>query len=641
MDPMSVTQVGRYQIEGTLGRGAMGVVYLARDPLIDRKVALKTLQLDVDASTADEFRERFLREAQAAGRLNHPGIVTIHDIGEDRSSGVVYIAMEYIEGRDLKEIIATGHRFRPSEAARIVADVAVALDYAHRMGVIHRDIKPGNLILTSDGSARIADFGIARLESSNLTVDGQFIGTPNFMSPEQINGLPLDGRSDLFSLGVVFFTLLTGRRPFTADTMHQVTRLIVDEPAPIPSVVDPSVPAAFNPIVMKCLDKDPDKRFQTGTELAQVLGALARSLVRREPGDDQATAVQDPDLGTRAAGQLPGVRLPESGGSAADRLAALWRRFTDRVVLPEPMTWEVRPLWAAVIIAGWAALWVLLGGFLVVQRQDGPFASPSAGATRNLNRAAGALRQADAALAAQRLDEARTLVGIALDQAPASPAARRLAAAVAQEIEAERTSADTQNRVSELVAEGRRDYRAGRYSAAARSFAQALELDPQNEVAAEYLELSRERLRQAPRRSSATAPARGAASPDLELDPSAVPAVRQQPGTARITVYYNCPINAGTVRVASDGETVAEIPFDHTQKGFLGLKMEGRGTVKRVLLVPSGDRSLAVTVIDRKRGVVGSRAFTETLPKDSDWTLRIDQPKDDAEPSFFLVKTSR
>ncbi|MEE4273158.1 MAG: protein kinase [Thermoanaerobaculales bacterium] len=637
---MSITQVGRYQIEGTLGRGAMGIVYLARDPLIDRKVALKTLRLDVDAGTADEFRERFLREAQAAGRLNHPNIVTIHDIGEDRSSGVVYIAMEYIEGRDLKEIIATGHRFRPSETARIVADIAVALDYAHQMGVIHRDIKPGNLILTSDGSARIADFGIARMESSNLTVDGQFIGTPNFMSPEQINGLPLDGRSDLFSLGVVLFTLLTGRRPFTADTMHQVTRLIVEEPAPIPSVVDPSVPAAFNPIVMKCLDKDPDKRFQSGTELAQVLGALARSLVRREPGDDEATAVQDPDLGTRAVGQLPRVRLPEAGSGAAGRLAALWRRFNDRIVLPAPMTWEVQPLWAAVIIAGWAALWVLLGGVLVMQRQDGPFVSPSAGATRNLNRAAAALRKAEAALAAQRLDEARASLDIALDQAPASPAARRLAAAVARETEAERTSADTQNRVSELVAEGRRAYRAGRYSAAARSFVQALELDPQSEVAAEYLELSRERLRQAPRRPSSTTPAR-AVSPDLELDPSAVPAVRQQPGTARVNVYYNCPINAGTVRVASDGETVAEIPFDHTKKGFLGIKMEGRGTVKRVLLVPSGDRSLTVTVIDRKRGVLGSRGFTETLPRDSDWTLRIDQPKADAEPSFFFVKTSR
>jgi len=132
--------------------------------------------------------------------------------------------------------MATGHRFRPSEAARIVADVAVALDYAHQMGVIHRDIKPGNLILTRDGSARIADFGIARMESSNLTVDGQFIGTPNFMSPEQIKGLSLDGRSDLFSLGVVLFTLLTGQRPFTGDNMHEVPRRILEQPTPIPSM---------------------------------------------------------------------------------------------------------------------------------------------------------------------------------------------------------------------------------------------------------------------------------------------------------------------------------------------------------------------------------------------------------------------
>ena len=309
---MAVTHVGRYEVERTLGRGAMGIVYLARDPLINRKVALKTLRLDVDVDVADEFRERFLREAQAAGRLNHPGIVTIHDVGEDRSTGVLYIAMEYIEGRDLKQIMASGHRFRPSEAARIVADVAVALDYAHQMGVIHRDIKPGNLILTRDGSARIADFGIARMESSNLTTDGQFIGTPSFMSPEQITAGPIDGRSDLFSLGVVLYTLLTGQRPFSGETMHHVTRKIVEAPAPIPSIVDDSVPAAFNPIVVKCLDKDPDRRFQTGAELASVLAALARSLVRREPGDDLGTAVHSPDLDTRTGERLPPVRMPEA-----------------------------------------------------------------------------------------------------------------------------------------------------------------------------------------------------------------------------------------------------------------------------------------------------------------------------------------
>jgi predicted Ser/Thr protein kinase len=637
---MSITHVGRYEVERTLGRGAMGIVYLARDPLIDRKVALKTLRLDVDVEIADEFRERFLREAQAAGRLNHPGIVTIHDVGEDRSSGVLYIAMEYIEGRDLKQILSSGHRFRPSEAARIVADVAVALDYAHRMGVIHRDIKPGNLILTHQGSARIADFGIARLESSNLTVDGQFIGTPNFMSPEQIAGQPIDGRSDLFSLGVVLFTLLTGQRPYTGDTMHQVTRKIVEDSAPIPSMVDESVPAAFNPIVVKCLERDPDRRFQTGGELASVLAALARSLVRREPGDDLGTSIHSPDLETRTGEGLPALRVPPAQtGRTASRL---WARLQirDRIVLPEMLTREVAPSWAWTIIGIWALVWAVTFGFLMTKIIEEPFRAPSAGATRNLNRAASNLWSAGDAMEAGKLDRAHSAIRSVLDQAPASPAARALAAEIGRRIEADRTSSETQERVAELVAEGRRAYRAGNYVTAANRFREAIELDPQSELAADYLELAEDRLRQARRKRSTSAPSR-VAGPELKLSPAALPPVKQTPGNARITVYYNCPINAGAVTIVVDGETIADIRFDHTKKGFLGFKTEGSGTIKRVLLAPSGARTVAVTITDRKRGVIASKTFKKTLPTNSEWTLRIDQPKSSSEAAFFLVRTSR
>ena len=638
---MPDTHVNRYEIEATLGRGAMGIVYLARDPLIDRKVALKTLRLDVGVDVADEFRERFLREAQAAGRLNHPGIVTIHDVGEDRSSGILYIAMEYVEGRDLKQIMATGHRFRPSEAARIVADVAVALDYAHQMGVVHRDIKPGNLILTNNGTAKIADFGIARLESSNLTVDGQFIGTPNFMSPEQISGLKLDGRSDLFSLGVVLFTLLTGQRPFVADTMHQVTRKILEEQPPIPSAVDPSVPAAFNPIVVKLLNKDPDKRFQTGAELATVLATLARSLVRREPGDEHGTSIHSPDLGTRAGGELPKIRVPDHGGSPAALLGDAWRRIRDRIEIPEALLWEVMPSYAWVIIGGWAVLWFAVAGFLWSQRAPGPFAAPSAGATRNLNRVVSAMQSGRSALETGRLDDAKSASRLALDQAPGSAAARSLAADIDRIIETERTSAQTQAQVSELVAEGRRAYRSGNYTTAAGLFREALALDPQSELASDYLGLAEDRSRQTRRRTPPSTSGARAPAGELQLKPLGAPQVRQEPGTARITVYYVCPINAGSITVAVDGETISDIRFDHTKKGFLGIKMEGQGTIKRVILAPSGTRSVAVTLSDRKRGVIGSRTFTTTLAKDSEWTIRIDQPKSSADPSFSLIRTSR
>jgi serine/threonine-protein kinase len=310
MVAMPASHIGRYEILKPLGRGAMGVVYLARDPIIDRKLALKTLRVDLDDDVAGEFRERFLREARAAGRINHPGIVTIHDVGEDPESGLVFIAMEYIEGRDLRQLMSSGLPLPPSEAARITADVARALDFAHSMGVVHRDIKPANIILTRDGMPKITDFGIARVESSNLTTEGQFIGTPNFMAPEQITGKPVDGRADIFSLGVVLFNLLTGQRPFPGETLHEVTMKVVREPSPIPSVLAPHLPAAFNPIILKCLEKDPDRRFQTAGELANVLGALARSTTDREPDDAATTGVIELDLATSSTSLSPSRRRP-------------------------------------------------------------------------------------------------------------------------------------------------------------------------------------------------------------------------------------------------------------------------------------------------------------------------------------------
>jgi serine/threonine-protein kinase len=256
----------------------MGVVYLARDPVIGRRVALKTLTIPEDAEEAEEFRQRFLREAQAAGLLNHPGIVTVFDAGVDDDTGLSFIAMEYIEGRSLREFLRTGHGFAYSEVARIAAALAAALDYAHTKGVVHRDIKPANILFTPQGMVKITDFGVARLESSNLTATGQFIGTPNYMSPEQVAGGVVDGRSDLFSLGVVLFELLTGQRPFPGHTLTEVAYKIVHEPPRIPSQVRPGLPPAFNPIVLKLLEKDPDRRYSRGADVARALEALRRVL---------------------------------------------------------------------------------------------------------------------------------------------------------------------------------------------------------------------------------------------------------------------------------------------------------------------------------------------------------------------------
>ena len=196
-----ISQLGKYEIRRELGRGAMGVVYEAFDPLIKRRVALKTIRPDQLASERpDDVVARFRREAQAAGRLSHPNIVSIYECDEDH--GTWFIAMEYVDGRELKEAFANDERFRPADIERIMSQMLAALDYSHRQGVVHRDIKPANIFLLADGTVKVADFGIAHIEASNLTQVGTVVGTPNYMSPEQIMGLPVDGRSDIFSTGV-------------------------------------------------------------------------------------------------------------------------------------------------------------------------------------------------------------------------------------------------------------------------------------------------------------------------------------------------------------------------------------------------------------------------------------------------------
>ncbi len=638
---MSVQHIGRYEIVRTLGRGAMGVVYLARDPLIDRQVALKTLRVDLDDEVASEFRERFLREARTAGRINHAGIVTIHDVGEDPESGLVFIAMEYIEGRDLKELMASGHRFRPSEAARIAAEVAHALDYAHSMGVVHRDIKPANIILTNDGTPIITDFGIARVESSNLTVEGQFIGTPNFMSPEQITGKEVDGRSDIFSLGVVLFYLLTHQRPFAGETMHEVTMKVVQDPSPIPSTVSPQVPAAFNPIILKCLEKDPDKRFQTGAEVAQVLAALARSLTDRDPDDAASTGVFRPDLPTRSVrqsaddatglrGLLRDITSPRRAEQIRDN-PKIW----DRLPIPETLKWEVNSRWARMVIIISAVLCVGSIAGLMLLQPDEPDPAPADEYVHNRHLVARRLIDARHRLQAGEPGAAATLAAAAVDQVPASVGARRVLGEARALLTEARLSEANRATVERLIGDGRAAFREGRYGESAALFERALELDPSDELAVSYLDLVRERGRSSSRRPSVR--------PTPKPQPTRVTATTPQqpaptPGSARITVSFSSPIPNGMIIVTLDGSTLAKIPFEFDSKGFLGFRKKGGGLVKKVLLAPSGRHTIVASLRDGDGTVIGSASFERQLLTGTDWTLRFDLPAKDAQANIYLVK---
>ena len=227
-------QLGRYEIIAELGRGAMGTVYQARDPRIDRLVALKTISITgATATEENEYRRRFYREAQAAGKLAHPGIVTIFDVGEDPATQSPFIVMEYIAGTTL-ESIAQAQRPLITTTLELIRQIAEALHYAHSQGIIHRDIKPANIIVTNDGHAKITDFGVAKLAVADFTVAGQVLGTPTFMAPEQLSGHPVDGRADLFSLGIILYILLGGVKPFIGGTLSEVMfKVVNNEPAPV------------------------------------------------------------------------------------------------------------------------------------------------------------------------------------------------------------------------------------------------------------------------------------------------------------------------------------------------------------------------------------------------------------------------
>jgi serine/threonine-protein kinase len=269
-------QLGRYEIVAELGRGAMGAVFRARDPRIDRTVAIKTIAVPAGAAKDFEhYRQRFFREAQAAGRLSHPGIVTIYDVGEDEAAHTPFIVMECVEGESLDRLVAAASGALPrASALELVRHIAEALDYAHGHGIVHRDIKPANIMVTAAGQPKIADFGIAKLAQAETTMPGQVVGTPAYMSPEQLNGKALDGRSDLFSLGVIAYWLLTGVKPFDGDTLTEIcVQVVTKDPAP-PSQVTPGISQDHDYVLSRALAKDPALRYQRGSEFAADLEDL-------------------------------------------------------------------------------------------------------------------------------------------------------------------------------------------------------------------------------------------------------------------------------------------------------------------------------------------------------------------------------
>ena len=272
-----VTHLGRYEIEAEIGRGAMGVVYRAQDPTIERMVAIKAVSLGgLTPDEEKEYRQRFIVEARAAGRLSHPGIVGIFDVGAEAETRTPYLVMEYVEGQSLDQLLSAedARRLPLTTALQLTQEVAEALHYAHSQGVVHRDIKPGNILVTTDGHAKITDFGVAKLDQAVLTLPGRLVGSPAYMAPEQLSHDVVDARSDLFSLGVVLYCMLTGHRPFQGNSVVTVCFKVVHrEPLAI-TTLDAELPPELDRIVSRAIAKDPARRYQSGMEMASDIERL-------------------------------------------------------------------------------------------------------------------------------------------------------------------------------------------------------------------------------------------------------------------------------------------------------------------------------------------------------------------------------
>ncbi len=380
MDDRKSERFGRYEILTELGRGAMGVVYKARDPKINRVVAVKTISLAGQPAEEElEYRERFYREAEAAGRLSHPGIVTIFDVGEEPETRAPYIVMEFVGGPSLDKVLSRDGNKLPIESAlQLTLELAEALDCAHAQGVVHRDLKPANILLTEDGHAKIADFGVAKLNLANQTQAGRLFGTPAYMSPEQLHGEAVDGRSDLFSLGVVLYTVLTGYKPFQGNSAVTVSYKVVNRD-PIPAtLLDTELPPGLDYIIARAMAKDPAERYQNGMEMvrdlqelregrapwiqAKLPGSPTRIGAAQTANERAKLSLGEPWIAAKLLSSARSLPLGDDHDAAENLLEKIWRKSLAGTLV----------LFVLLIFGLWA---ISFGAHRVLPRTAGPLPS--------------------------------------------------------------------------------------------------------------------------------------------------------------------------------------------------------------------------------------------------------------------------
>jgi serine/threonine protein kinase len=598
----SQVKLGRYEVVRELGKGAMGIVYLAKDPLIGRLVALKTIRIqNNDDDEAKEFQQRFVREAQAAGILNHPSIVTVHDIGQDDATGVSFIAMEYVEGQNLKEVLSQGRPIGFEQIGEIIAQVAEALDFAHAKGIVHRDVKPANIILLESMRAKITDFGIAKITSGgNLTTTGQFLGTPNYMAPEQIKGAPVDGRTDIFSLGICLYECLTRRKPFGGDSLTSISYKIVHENFPPLLEINPQIPDGYEEVVTQCLAKEPGKRYQRGKDLAAALRAVIRgerpaktepmladiTLVTRGDREKLPTIeVPFPEAGTPAPAPQPMDTNPQPRIIPVPEPKPARPRVAPREILRKTLTGvRAHPLWKrrmppAIFFAIVAVLALLtVGAVFSIKRR---FAAPAAvdirvekqrARERELrNEANELLRQGRVTDAHQKFEELNRL-------APQSPYVVGLLQRLSQSMRQVESGKAKLALARQKFDQGLALYNEKKYADAIPLLSESFSLDPNFEDSANYLKLAQQedarekaKLRAAQQQKQAQKAAAtttaGANGSRHTTTAAPVPQPPPQPAApTSLTVVVNHPFADGSITVKAGVDVVArEILWQETR----------------------------------------------------------------------------
>jgi len=661
------SQLGRYKVLDEIGRGAMGVVYLARDPLIGRLVALKTFRMSAALAGKElaMYRARFIREAQSAGILSHPNIVTIHDVVEESEEGATFIAMEYVRGTDLKERLAGEGRLDLADAVHVVTQVAEGLDYAHSKGVVHRDVKPANILLTEDRQVKLTDFGIARLDTSNLTLEGQLLGTPNYMAPEQIQGQATDHRADVFSLGVVLYEMLTGEKPFKGENVTMVTHRIVYDEFTAPEDYLGHLPEPVLEVLARALAKDPDDRFGSVREMAQALQEAAAE-IRAEERLNETQVVFDPALagapepppGGAAAGTRTGLTgglravgsgLSRAGAGLAPKVAAVGRaplRLLRRAA-PKAFPLDVPPLSRLALVAALTlATATLLGGLLVVGagwagREATSEPSPE---HRQRTEAVPLLRQAHLRLAEGDPVAALTYLLDAERAAPDLPRIRALRRQVEDQARSLYRLEDRVDRVAGSLEEARIASDEGRWEEAREAARTALALEPENQEAARIEGRSEEALRRLARERAAevraaaeVADAEEEARDDrlaaVEPGPEPGEALPRDeaagiPGRATLDLYFFSELPEGVLTLyVGDEQLLREAYRFYRKEGFLRTAASA-GQVEGVYDVPSGAATVRILVALPGRPAL-SRVLQANFPGGSTRRLNVRLTEDE------------